>query len=115
MLHHLSLGVSAIYTSVTFYDAVLGALGYVRVWSDLAPGTDDQAVGYGWAGGGDKLALKQSTAVPLARAPASISPSAQRVPLRWTRSTPQRCSTAAAATARRACGRTMAMTTTPPL
>ncbi|MCC5070561.1 VOC family protein [Xanthomonas campestris] len=66
MLHHLSLGVSAIDTSVAFYDAALGALGYVRVWSDLAPGTDDQAVGYGWAGGGDKLALKQSTAVPLA-------------------------------------------------
>jgi catechol 2,3-dioxygenase-like lactoylglutathione lyase family enzyme len=62
MLHHVSLGVRAIGASVAFYDATLGALGYVRVWSDLEPGTLDQAVGYGWPGGEDCLALKQRQA-----------------------------------------------------
>lgn len=52
MLHHLSLGVTDLARSANFYDAVLGALGYVRVWAD------DQAVGYGVAGGGDMLAIK---------------------------------------------------------
>ncbi|MFO3707442.1 hypothetical protein ACI6Q5_21300, partial [Xanthomonas codiaei] len=51
MLHHVSLGVRTIETSAAFYDAVLGALGYVRVWSDLEPGTLDQAIGYGRPGG----------------------------------------------------------------
>lgn len=59
MLHHISLGVSDINRTAAFYDAVLAPLGYVRVWEDLSPGADDQAVGYGVAGGGDKLALKQ--------------------------------------------------------
>lgn len=59
MLHHISLGVSDIERSAAFYDAALAPLGYVRVWEDLSPGADDQAVGYGVAGGGDKLALKQ--------------------------------------------------------
>ncbi|CAE6719763.1 hypothetical protein CFBP6600_08920 [Xanthomonas arboricola pv. corylina] len=49
MLHHVSLGVGTIEASAAFYDAVLGALGYMRVWSDLEPGTLDQAVGYGRA------------------------------------------------------------------
>lgn len=62
MLHHLSLGVRSIEASAAFYDAVLGALGYVRVWSDLEPGTPDQAVGYGRPGGDDSLALKQRQA-----------------------------------------------------
>ncbi|WP_115512504.1 MULTISPECIES: VOC family protein [Xanthomonas] len=62
MLHHLSIGVGNIETSAAFYDAVLGALGYVRVWSDLEPGTLDQAVGYGRPGGEDCLALKQQQA-----------------------------------------------------
>jgi catechol 2,3-dioxygenase-like lactoylglutathione lyase family enzyme len=59
MLHHVSLGVRDIEFSVRFYDAVLSALGYVRVWSDLRPSQDGQAVGYGLPGTGDKLALKQ--------------------------------------------------------
>ncbi|WAX95748.1 VOC family protein [Aminobacter sp. NyZ550] len=59
MLHHISLGVSDIDRAAAFYDAALAPLGYVRVWEDLAPGADDQAVGYGVAGGSDKLALKQ--------------------------------------------------------
>ncbi|ATS50549.1 VOC family protein [Xanthomonas citri pv. fuscans CFBP 6996] len=62
MLHHVSLGVRAIDASATLYDAALGALGYVRVWSDLEPGTRDQAVGYGRPGGEDCLALKQRQA-----------------------------------------------------
>ncbi|APP82290.1 VOC family protein [Xanthomonas hortorum pv. vitians] len=62
MLHHVSLGVRTIEASAAFYDAVLGALGYVRVWSDLEPGTLDQAVGYGRPGGEDSLALKQRDA-----------------------------------------------------
>lgn len=62
MLHHLSLGVHDIERAARFYDAVLAALGHVRVWSDLRPGQPGQAVGYGRPGGGDQLALKQSPA-----------------------------------------------------
>ena len=66
MLHHISLGVSDLRRSAAFYDAALGALGFVRVWSDFDGGTNDQAVGYGREGGGDKLAIKQRTASPIA-------------------------------------------------
>lgn len=59
MLHHLSLGTDDIERSVRFYDAALAALGYERVWSDLRPGEQGQAVGYGPKGSGDKLAIKQ--------------------------------------------------------
>lgn len=59
MLHHLSLGVTDVVRSADFYDQVLAPLGYVRVWSDIRPGEQEQAVGYGSPGGGDKLALKQ--------------------------------------------------------
>jgi catechol 2,3-dioxygenase-like lactoylglutathione lyase family enzyme len=52
MLHHISLGVADLERAGTFYDAVLAALGYVRVWSDRT------AIGYGAAGSGDKLAIK---------------------------------------------------------
>lgn len=58
MLHHISFSVSNIERSAAFYDAVRATLGYVRVWDDLRPGEPDQAVGYGIAGGGDKLAIK---------------------------------------------------------
>ncbi len=59
MLHHLSLGTHDVARAAAFYDAALAPLGYGRVWSDLRPGEAGQAVGYGFAGGGDKLALKQ--------------------------------------------------------
>lgn len=61
MLHHLSFGVADIMRSARFYDAVLGALGQVRVWEDLDDlGPDaDPAVGYGTERGNDLLALKQ--------------------------------------------------------
>jgi len=52
MLHHISLGTVDLARATAFYDAALGALGYVRVW------TDRTAVGYGSPGGGDKLAIK---------------------------------------------------------
>jgi catechol 2,3-dioxygenase-like lactoylglutathione lyase family enzyme len=53
MLHHLSLVVADLKRSAAFYDAAMGALGYVRVW------TDDTAIGYGQVAGEDKLAIKQ--------------------------------------------------------
>ncbi len=59
MLHHLSLGVVQIERAAEFYDVVLRPLGYVRVWADLRPGEQGQAVGYGAPGCGDELALKQ--------------------------------------------------------
>ncbi|WP_137937240.1 VOC family protein [Chitinivorax sp. B] len=52
MLHHLSFGVADLVRATTFYDAVLSALGYQRVW------TDDDAIGYGLSGGGDLFCLK---------------------------------------------------------
>src|SRR5687768_2587869 len=55
MLHHISFGVANLERSAAFYDAALLSLGYVRVW------TDDTAVGYGLAGGGDRFAIKQRT------------------------------------------------------
>ena|SRR5450755_1874617 len=51
MLDHVSLGVTDLRRSIRFYDAALGALGVLRVW------TKDDAVGYGLPGGGDRLAL----------------------------------------------------------
>lgn len=53
MLHHLSIPVASVERSAAFYDAALAALGYVRVWSD------PDAIGYGYRGGDDKLAIKQ--------------------------------------------------------
>ena len=69
MLHHISLGVSDIERSAAFYDAVLGALGYVRVFEDLRPGGTGQAVGYGRPGEDDKLSIKQAAASPASTMP----------------------------------------------
>jgi catechol 2,3-dioxygenase-like lactoylglutathione lyase family enzyme len=55
MLHHVSFGVSNLERSAAFYDAVLSALGYVRVWADSS------AVGYGLAQGQDLFAVKLRT------------------------------------------------------
>ena len=60
MLHHISLGVTDLQQADAFYDAVLGALGYRRVFED------DTAVGYGIEDGEDKLCLKLR---PKAQAP----------------------------------------------
>ncbi|MEG2803656.1 VOC family protein [Stenotrophomonas sp.] len=53
MLHHLSLGVRDLAIAGAFYDAVLGALGYRRVFED------DSAIGYGLVDEEDLLCLKQ--------------------------------------------------------
>lgn len=53
MIDHLSLSVSDLARSGAFYDAALGALGYIRVWSF------PEAVGYGSRRGEDVLALKK--------------------------------------------------------
>lgn len=52
MFHHLSFPVTDLARSSAFYDAVLAPLGFVQVWAD------DEAVGYGVPGGGDKFAIK---------------------------------------------------------
>lgn len=52
MLHHISFGVADLERSAAFYDAVLGTLGYVRVWADAT------GVGYGFPGKGDLFAIK---------------------------------------------------------
>ena len=59
MLHHLSIGAYDIDEAARFYDAILAPLGFVRVWSDLRPDGQGQAIGYGPPGAGDKLAIKQ--------------------------------------------------------
>jgi len=51
MLGHLSFGVADLARATAFYDGVMGALGYRRVW------TSAQGVGYGLEEGKDKLAL----------------------------------------------------------
>ena len=43
-----------------FYDHVLKELGYVRVFEDLRPGEEGQALGYGLEGQGDKFCIKQA-------------------------------------------------------
>lgn len=52
MLHHISFAVRDLLASGTFYDAVLGALGYRRVFEDAT------AIGYGVEDGQDKFCLK---------------------------------------------------------
>ncbi len=75
MLHHISFGVSDMNRSAKFYDAVLAALGYERVWTDAGHGTSGAAVGYGdksekgEKGGGDKFAIKLQQGAPLAPGP----------------------------------------------
>lgn len=60
MLHHLSFGVTDIERAAAFYDAALATLGYVRVFEDLRPGQQGQAVGYGLPGQGDQFCIKQA-------------------------------------------------------
>ena len=51
MLHHLSFAVADLERSARFYDAALGALGYIRAC------TGPTSVGYGLEAGKDKLLL----------------------------------------------------------
>ncbi len=52
MLHHISLPVADLTASAALYDAIMGAIGYRRVFSH------SDAVGYGLEDGKDKLCLK---------------------------------------------------------
>lgn len=67
MISHLSLGVSNLERSKSFYDAAFKPLGYEAVWST------EVAVGYGLPGGDDELAIKlvKDPERPLAAAPRS--------------------------------------------
>jgi len=56
MLDHLSLGTTDLSRAVAFFDASLASLGIVRVW------TDTDAVGYGYPGEEDRLAIKHRSA-----------------------------------------------------
>jgi catechol 2,3-dioxygenase-like lactoylglutathione lyase family enzyme len=60
MLDHMSLGTLDLARAAAFYDASLAPLGIVRVW------TGANAVGYGYPGEEEKLAIKQraGAAVP---------------------------------------------------
>jgi catechol 2,3-dioxygenase-like lactoylglutathione lyase family enzyme len=55
MLHHISLAVADLPRAGLFYDAVVSALGYRRVFEDAT------AIGYGIEDGKDKLCLKLRT------------------------------------------------------
>lgn len=56
MLSHLSFSVSDLKRSAEFYDAVLGALGYKRVYSGAS------ACGWGDESGDEKFAIKKRVA-----------------------------------------------------
>jgi catechol 2,3-dioxygenase-like lactoylglutathione lyase family enzyme len=56
VLHHISLGVADLAAAASFYDAVLRALGYRRVFEHPT------AIGYGVVDGEDKLCLKAQSA-----------------------------------------------------
>lgn len=61
MLSHLSFSVSDLKRSTSFYDAVLGALGFTRVY------TGETAAGWGDDEGNEKFAIKKR--VPVAASP----------------------------------------------
>jgi catechol 2,3-dioxygenase-like lactoylglutathione lyase family enzyme len=63
MLGHLSFGVNDLDRSAAFYDRILAPIGFVRVW------TNPRGVGFGPAGGGDKLALFSKPAQAAAPGP----------------------------------------------
>ena len=63
VLSHLSFGVADLGKAAAFYDGALGALGYVRVWSN------EDGVGYGMSGGNDRLALVRPDRPAIATGP----------------------------------------------
>lgn len=59
MLSHVSLGVRDLDRAASFFDAMLAALGYVRLW------TGESGLGYGVPGGGEELNIfEHSGAAP---------------------------------------------------
>ena len=69
MIHHISIGVSDIIASGSFYDAILAPLGYIRAFEDLRPGEKHQAIGYGTENGEDKFTIKERFSTELAPGP----------------------------------------------
>ncbi|MFZ9342956.1 MAG: VOC family protein [Actinobacteria bacterium] len=69
MIHHISIGVSDIVASGSFYDAILQPLGYVRAFEDLRPGERHQAIGYGVAPNEDIFTIKERNSEFLAPGP----------------------------------------------
>jgi catechol 2,3-dioxygenase-like lactoylglutathione lyase family enzyme len=53
MLGHLSIGVRDLDRAARFYNAVMASVGWVRLW------TERDGLGYGPAGGNDRLAIFQ--------------------------------------------------------
>lgn len=60
MLHHISFAVTDIARAIRFYDAVMPALGFRRVW------TDDAAAGYGIVDNDEFFAIKRREMVAIA-------------------------------------------------
>jgi len=65
----MSIGVSDIIASGSFYDAILEPLGYSRVFEDLRPGEMRQAIGYGAALDEDIFAIKERSSEYLSPGP----------------------------------------------
>src|SRR6478672_734088 len=101
MLHHLSFGTCDLARSSAFYDAVLTALGYARVWAD---GT---AVGYGYQVLATSSRSSFARAVSRCRAPDFTSPLPRRIAKPSRAFTTRRSRTAARTTAPPACVRNM--------
>jgi len=59
LIDHLSLGVTDLARSIAFYDAVLGALGYGRLWTSPA------GAGYGVSGHDEPFAIRADTDAPI--------------------------------------------------
>lgn len=59
MLHHISFAVADLARSIAFYDAVMPALGYRRVW------TSKDAAGYGIRDEDEFFAIKQRDVVQI--------------------------------------------------
>ena len=69
MIHRMSIGVSDIIASGSFYDAILEPLGYSRVFEDLRPGEMHQAIGYGVVPDEDIFAIKERSSEYLSPGP----------------------------------------------
>ena len=60
MIHHISISVSNLERSTGFYDSILGAIGYVRVWKhEISEGFREAAAGYGIPGKDDVFAIRE--------------------------------------------------------
>jgi len=69
MIHHMSIGVSDIIASGSFYYAILEPLVYTRAFEDLRPGERHQAIGYGLVPNEDILIIKERNSAFLSPGP----------------------------------------------